>query len=185
MIRDVESAIRPGEARRRIEAVDEHLARFCNSVAVTIPKQDHLIRRFATRARTAHQQIGNPRGQASLVLGGSAGQRDQNVAVRQGLQGTRMVQPVGKALHLKAFRGIRHFAFLPADRLGDCNGREAFGIRFIETRIGTHHLVERNVGRVAARDEEENDPEDHDHDEKGDAQLLEDAHAIQRYASKA
>jgi len=185
VICDVERPVVPCEAGRRIEIIQKDQSRFRGAVTVLVAKQDHLIGGLPASTGPAHQKIGNPCCDPASVLRRCTRQGNEDIAIGQGLQGSRVLQSVSKALDLQALGSRRDFIRLPSDRFGDGNRREGFCIRLVETRLCSDDFIEGNVRRIAARDEVENDRQDGDYDQEGDAQFFENAHALKRYASKS
>ena len=179
VIGDVQRAIPPGEAGRRIETLPQDEPAFRNTVTIAIAQQHDLVGAFPPGPGLAEQETGNEIAEevafAAIDLG-RAGQRDQDIAIRQSLQRARMIEPIGKPGDCQSLGSGRQFIVTPADRLGNRDRGNAFFFGFVERRVGAHRLVEGDIGGVAAREEIAGNHSDQHNDEERDAQFLEDTH---------
>ena len=147
------------------------------AVAIGVAQQDELVGRWPAGSGLAEQDPGDEVGEpaAGHLAFGRAGQRHQHIAIGQGVDDARMVQPFGKAIYLKPLgRFGRGAVAQPTGSAILTVGKSAVGLG--QHRVGAgvcFDRIDRRYRRAAAT--RRRPPPDQQHDDDSDQDFLENA----------
>ncbi len=184
VIGDIERAIAPGEAGGRIKALlQQHHALVGDAVRIGIAQQHDLIGRSPRRSRLGEEVSRHPGLDPRYDPGGRgsglgrAGQAGEDIAIGQGIERARVIEPLRKARDREPLGGLGRLALGPANRLGHRDRGEALLLRLGERRIGADHRLDRQLGGLPAREEKQPGPGKQSQHGKRDCDLAKNAHA--------
>jgi hypothetical protein len=175
VVGDVELAVAPGHAGGRVHPLAaQHEALLGRAVAIAIAQQDDPVRRRCGGADPAHEQLHHETGDPTRpVARRCVGLRHQHVAIGQGQHRARVIESRGKARDRQTRGRLRPGVVGPAERLGQRDAGEPFGILLDQHRIGTRQLGDRMLGRASAHDPQRQSGNDDEHDRENDQHFAE------------
>ena len=164
--------------------VAQHELALGHTVTVGIAQQHQPVGRAATGTSFAHQHAGNPAGETAHIAFGCAGFGNDHIAIGQRQHRAWMIEPGRKPRDGQALGRSWCLVRRPADRLGDRDTGQCFGIGFDQHRIFARQLVGgvqrvRRTGHHVKRD-----GKDEDHDCNGDQNFAEFAHGATNRPSR-
>ena len=178
---DIEFAIGPADAARRIEAFTKHKAALGDPVLVGIAQQDQLIRRSDIGSGPGEQQTGNEAldAPAHVTSGRRVGQAGNHVPVGQHVDDARVLETFCETVDLKPFCGARGSAFGPADRLGHRDRGYGLRIGLVEDGVRAGCFEQGQIGDGGPGEPPERNRQHNEQYQHADERFLDQRHAHQ------